>query len=120
MEILAVLEEAYDLMVEWSILLLELTGGIIMLVTAVRSIIGLFRHTKHIPLVLAKGIALSLEFDMCGEVLRSTIVREYSELIILGAIVLVRVALTLLIHWEIKLEEEAHTEESSLSSAEKA
>lgn len=37
------------------------------------------------------------------EVLR--VVREWSELAILGAIIVLRGALTFLIHWEIKTEE---------------
>ena len=57
------------------------------------------------PLNLAKGIALALEFKLGGEVLRTVIVREQAELIILGAIILLRGALTFLIHWEIKVEE---------------
>ena len=55
--------------------------------------------------ILAKGIALALEFKMGGEVLRTVIVREWSELAILGAIILLRGALTFLINWEIKNEE---------------
>ena len=54
---------------------------------------------------IGKGIALALEFKLGGEVLRTAIVREYSELITLGAIILLRGALTFLIHWEIKNEE---------------
>ena len=54
---------------------------------------------------LAEGIALALEFKLGGEVLRTAVVRTPSELIILGAIILLRGALTFLIHWEIKNEE---------------
>ncbi|MBR1417718.1 MAG: DUF1622 domain-containing protein, partial [Synergistaceae bacterium] len=50
-------------------------------------------------------IALALEFKLGGEVLRTVIVREWSELVILGAVILLRGALTFLIHWEIKTEE---------------
>ena len=54
---------------------------------------------------LAQGIALALEFKLGSEVLRTVIVREQSELIMLGLIILLRGALTFLIHWEIKGEE---------------
>ena len=56
-------------------------------------------------LTLAKGIALALEFKLGGEVLRTVIAREWSELAILGAIIVLRGALTFLIHWKIKTEE---------------
>ena len=58
-----------------------------------------------VHLDLAEGIALALEFKLGGEVLRTVIVREWTELLILGAIIALRGALTLLIHWEISVEE---------------
>ena len=57
------------------------------------------------PYAEAEGIALALEFKLGGEVLRTVIVREWTELLILGAIIALRGALTLLIHWEISVEE---------------
>ncbi|MCD8001692.1 MAG: DUF1622 domain-containing protein [Oscillospiraceae bacterium] len=59
---------------------------------------------EGLRLALAQGIALALEFKMGGEVLRTIVVREWSELGILGAIILLRGLLTFLIHWEIKNE----------------
>jgi uncharacterized membrane protein len=48
-----------------------------------------------------------LEFKLGGAVLRTVVVREWAELGILGAIILLRATLTFLIHWEIKNEEKA-------------
>ena len=83
----------------------EMAGIAILLITVVKSIIGYFRKDEHIRLDLAEGIALALEFKLGGEVLRTVIVREWTELLILGAIIALRGALTLLIHWEISVEE---------------
>ena len=58
-----------------------------------------------------QGIALALEFKMGGEVLRTVVVREWSELGILGAIIVLRAMLTFLIHWEIKNEKRETQEE---------
>jgi len=44
---------------------------------------------------------------MGSEVLRTVIVREWEELGILGAVIILRGLLTFLIHWEIRLEEKA-------------
>ena len=99
------IEELFTQIVQYSILLLEFIGVLIILVTAVRGIIHLFRHQKNIRLDIAKGIALALEFKLGSEVLRTTIVRDFQELFIAGAIVLLRAAITFLIHWEIKTEE---------------
>ena len=50
---------------------------------------------------------------MGGEVLRTVIVREWSELLILGAIIVLRGILTFIIHWEIKNEKKEMAEAES-------
>lgn len=62
-------------------------------------------ENAQVRLTLAEGIALALEFKLGGEVLRTVVVREWSELVILGAIIFLRGALTLIIHWEIRSEQ---------------
>lgn len=99
------IEEIFQIIVQYGVLLLECAGVTILLVTAVKSMIGCIRHNPHVRLDLAQGIALALEFKLGGEVLRTVIVREQSELLTLGAVILLRGALTFLIHWEIKTEE---------------
>lgn len=105
MAFLTFLEDGFQFIVQCSVLFLECVGVAVLLVAAVKSIVGCFRHDPHVRLILAQGIALALEFKLGGEVLRTAIVREYSELITLGAIILLRGTLTFLIHWEIKNEE---------------
>ena len=105
MQFLNQIEGVFQLTVQYGILLMECVGVIILLTTAVKSIWGILSRDSHVRLTLAKGIALSLEFKLGGEVLRTVIVREWSELAILGAIIVLRGALTFLIHWEIKTEE---------------
>lgn len=94
----------FDLIVEYLILLVEFVGIVILVYAIVSAIIGLFKRQEHVRLKLAEGIALALEFKMGGELLRTVIVREWNELLILGAIILLRAALTFLIQWEIKIE----------------
>lgn len=105
MGFLTQIEGVFKLVVQYGILLMECVGVTILLFTAVKSICGIIMRDSHVRLILAKGIALSLEFKLGGEVLRTVIVREWSELAILGAIIVLRGALTFLIHWEIKTEE---------------
>ena len=99
------LEDVVHFAAQIGITLTEMAGIAILLITVVKSIIGYFRKDEHIRLDLAEGIALALEFKLGGEVLRTVIVREWTELLILGAIIALRGALTLLIHWEISVEE---------------
>lgn len=93
--------------VEFCTILLELFGVIILVFTALKCFIEWLRHDSKLRLDLAQGIAVSLEFKMGSEVLRTVIVREWEELGILGAVIILRGLLTFLIHWEIKHEEEA-------------
>ena len=99
------IEEIFKLIVQSGILTLEFAGVCTIMITTVKSIWGCVKRDSHVRLTLAKGIALALEFKLGGEVLRTVIVREWSELAILGAIIVLRGALTFLIHWEIKTEE---------------
>ena len=99
-----IVEEYFDVFIKYIVLLIELIGTIILIYAVVSAIIGLFKHQKHVRLKLAEGIALALEFKIGGELLRTVIVRDWEELLILGAIILLRAALTFLIQWEIKIE----------------
>ena len=56
---------------------------------------------------LAKGLAMGLEFKLGSEILRTVVVREFSEIATVAAIIALRAALTFLIHWEIKVEKES-------------
>lgn len=99
------LESYFVIFVQYGIFCVEVIGVCVLLFTAFKAVISLFRKNPHTRLELAEGIALALEFKLGGEVLRTVIVREKSELITLGAIIALRGALTFLIQWEIKNEE---------------
>ena len=102
--VLNTIQDYFDIIVRYLILIIELVGIAILVYAIVAAVIGLFKRQKHVRLKLAEGIALALEFKMGGELLRTVIVREWEELLILGAIILLRAALTFLIQWEIKIE----------------
>ena len=101
----------FEAFIQYAILLIELIGVIVLLLAVARAVIELFQHKKLLRLHLAEGIALALEFKMGGELLRTVIARDWNELLILGAIILLRAALTFLIHWEIRLERRNSAEE---------
>ena len=99
-----ILETGFEWLVSYAILLIEFVGVAVLLVSVVRGVIGILMKKEHVRLKLAEGIALSLEFKMGSELLRTVSVRDWNELLILGAVILLRAALTFLIHWEIGLE----------------
>lgn len=104
MEIFEKVSGVFDIIVNYLILFVECIGIIILVYAIISAVIGLIKKQEHTRLKLAEGIALALEFKMGGELLRTVIVREWNELLILGAIILLRAALTFLIQWEIKIE----------------
>lgn len=51
---------------------------------------------------LAAGLALSLEFKMAAEILKTVLIRQLSELLMLGVVILLRALLSALIHLEMR------------------
>lgn len=90
----------------------ELMGIVVVAITAVKSfwhyLRGLVRPASgdNVKFELANGLATSLEFKMAAEILKTVLVRELNELIVLGAIILLRALLSFLIHAEMKREKE--------------
>ena len=95
------LHTALSLLTGSAILLFEYTGVGVIIATGIMGIMRCLRRDPATRLQLAKGMALGLEFKL----LRTVIVREFREIWLVGAIILLRASLTLLIHWEIKNEE---------------
>lgn len=62
------------------------------------------RKPSNFKFELAQGLASGLEFKMAAEILKTVQVREIQELVILGAVILLRALLSLLIHSEMKAE----------------
>ncbi len=88
----------------------ELMGISIVAISTIRAfwayLISLFKKQEvDIKFQLANGLALSLEFKMAAEILKTVLIRELSELIVLGAVIILRALLSLLIHFEMKQEE---------------
>ena len=89
----------------------ELIGIFIVVITVISAFYNymksLIRRTpSNAKFQLANGLATSLEFKMAAEILKTVLVRDLNELIVLGAVVLLRALLSLLIHFEMK---EHHT-----------
>lgn len=84
--------------------LLEIYGAVVIILSGTwffRQFIRTSRDGQHVRLNFARHLAFALEFKLGGEILRTVIVRTMDEIAFLGAIILLRGALTLLIHWEI-------------------
>lgn len=63
------------------------------------------REVGDIKFRLASGLALSLEFKMAAEILKTVQVRSFEELTVLGIVIALRALLSFLIHFEMKYKE---------------
>lgn len=100
------IEKIFNIVVQYSVLLLECVGVCIIIATAIKCIVGTLTNKKNnYRLQLAEGIAFALEFKLGSEVLRTLLARDFNELAITGVVIALRALLTFLIHWEIKNEE---------------
>lgn len=91
--------------VEIAILTFEFIGVGVIIYSGLQ---GFFLYLKRSPatkLTLAKGLAMGLEFKLGSEILRTVVVREWKEIATVAGIIVLRAALTFLIHWEIREEE---------------
>lgn len=107
------IESHFILFVEYLILIVEIIGVGILIFATIRALYELFRHKGAVRLDLAEGIGLALEFKMVGELMRTVVVRELEELIILGIVILLRAAIAFLVYWEIKNEKEIEQKPNS-------
>ena len=101
---LQIVQHYFELVIEWAVILCDVIGVVMIVLTAIRGVIAWIRKNEHARLIAAEGIAIALTFKMGGEVLRTVIVREWQELLILGAVVLLRVVMAVIIHFEIRTE----------------
>ncbi len=99
------IENVFIAVVRLCILLIELAGMGVIVLSMVRGFIGFLKKRDGTRIALAQGIMLALEFKIGSEVLRSVIVSGWNELGTLAAVILLRSLLTLLLHWEIGAEE---------------
>lgn len=88
-----------------SCIVFEYIGVGVILHAGIRGIVRYMGRKDDARLVLARGLAAGLEFKMGSEILRTVIVRNFSEIGMVAAIILLRAVLAFLIHWEIRNEQ---------------
>ena len=102
--LLKILEDNFTVLVEYLILFVEFVGVLVVIGAIIKGIIDAIRKDEHMRLNLVEGIALAMSFKIGGELLRTVVVRNWDEILLLAAVILLRAALTFYIQWEIRLE----------------
>ena len=95
---------------EISASILELIGILIIIIGTVRALVRLVdsivkKKGFHVAMDLGKALSLALEFKMGAEIIKTVIIHNLEELAILGIVVIIRALLSVVIHWERRLEE---------------
>jgi len=103
---------------------LELIGIFIVIYSALKTFgryaIRFFNFTDEtIKIEFSQALAMALEFKLGAEILKTLVIRTIDELIILASIVILRAALTLIIHWEIESDSKRVNDFSKIKQAHK-
>ena len=106
-----VLHTAIEIILPYMISLLEIIGIFVVFWSSLQGFWQYFGNTFmkkkfDLRINLAKGLAMGLEFKMAAEILKTVLVQSLDELYVLGAVILIRALLSILIHAEIKHEKE--------------
>ena len=102
-----VIHEIMVTVLPYIISILEIMGVFIVTWSVIKEFWEYIQNTfmkkqLNIQFNLAVGLATGLEFKMAAEILKTVIVQSLDELLVLGAVILIRALLSLLIHFEFK------------------
>lgn len=104
------IEGIFKAAVQYGILILEAIGAVIIFISAIRTLVGMMKKNPDSKIELAEGIATALSFLLGSEALKTIIAPDWKDIGMTCAILLMRAAMSLLIHWEtkamLKIEEE--------------
>lgn len=86
---------------------LELIGVIIIVIASLRSVIIFIKNKFNfqdsaVGVHFAQAMSLSLEFKLAAEIIKTVIIRDLDEFAILAAVAILRVVITVVLHWELK------------------
>ena len=111
--VLESLEEVFRILIKYSILALETVGALILLYFSLKAIVVLFKSPTKSKILLAEGITTALSFLLGSEVLKTISAPDWKDIGMTCAILLMRAAVTILIHWEKKSEIAEEKEEEA-------
>ena len=98
---------------QWAILIIEFSGGLILVWGAFSGLKLLLHKQKNLPvkvrIALAEKLKLALEFYLAAEILKTVTLRNMDDIVITAVIVVLRIVMTILIHWEEKHDREELT-----------
>ena len=109
---------------EYAVNFMELLSIAIIVVTTAVAFWKLLRGESSARIYLLHGQSLGLSFKLGSEILRTITVRNMNEILEIGLLIVIKAAMTWLIHWELQdVEEEqnhSHKKRDSLERSARA
>ena len=96
--------------VDFSVLLFEFLGIIVILLATAKAVVDYVRHDKEMKIGLMEGMTTGLAFMIGGEIMRTITAHDPLDFAILACILGLRAAITILLNWEIRNEEKHNAE----------
>lgn len=85
---------------DYGIIAFEFIGVALLLWAGIKGLIALAKKDHHVGLILGEGVALALQFLLCGEILKIITIHGMEDLITVAACIILHVFLTLLVAYE--------------------
>lgn len=105
------IEHIVEICLEYFIPTFELMGIFVVACTSLKAFICYLKEyvfhldlKRNFKIEFSQGLALSLEFKMAAEILKTVVIKDMNELLILGAVIVLRAMLSFLIHYQIHQE----------------
>lgn len=102
-----IIEHFLEIVIPYITGTLELIGVGIITIAALRGVLKFFKNgfnfkDDDVAVSFAKAMALSLEFKLAAEIVKTVVIRDLDEFVILASVAILRVVLTFVLHWELK------------------
>ena len=120
-----ILNDLIEMVLPYIISILEIMGIIIVIWSGIKAFWQFIRNTffkKNYDLQyqFATGLATALEFKMAAEILKTVLVRDINELIMLGAVIVLRALVTILLRFETRGAKRKEKTEQNVANKESA
>lgn len=112
-EITEAFKEVVSHVAEISVNFMELLSICIIVFTTFVAFFKLLRHEKSARVYLLHGQSIGLTFKLGSEILRTITVRNMDEIMQIAMLILIKAAMTWLIHWELTDTDEEPDKPSS-------
>ena len=108
-----IFEKGLEKVVPYVVGFIDIIGALIVIVGLVLGLIALFQK-KNENIILGKAVLLGLDIILCGEILNTLLVRSWTDVKIVGGLVIMRTIMAVVARWKLKVDEQEERESISI------